>query len=161
MRGNDMVNGWEDLPGDRAERPVPPPFPTVTVHTSDGDVTMPCEPVGEHLAITATFLMLEGETPGTFEVSLPGTFDVRLRSTGVALTETGGCIACARRYARLLIESPVDWSATEKQITEQAMALPEQQRSELASGRDMSWSCDAEWCDHSGPGIVLLAETRG
>jgi hypothetical protein len=28
-----------------------PAFPTVTIHTADGDVTVPCEPVGELIRI--------------------------------------------------------------------------------------------------------------
>jgi len=135
-------------------RLIPPPFPTVTIHTEDGAITVPCEPAGDYLAITACFQMLGDETG--FESTLPGTFEVRLRSTGRALTTSGGCIACARNYAKLLLESPVDWSAPEEDITKQSRALPSEARMSLAQGRDLAWVCAAEWCDRQGPGVVLI-----
>jgi hypothetical protein len=134
----------------------PPAFPTITIHTPDGDVTMPCEPVGEYLAIVATIGMADGDTPGTFKAILPGTFDVVIRATGLALG-TGGCIACARGYGEVLAVLPgVDWSAGEDRIREQIAALPEESRRELSGGADLSWGCDTEWCNGTGPGVVTL-----
>lgn len=136
------------------QKAVPPAFPTVTIHTSDGDLTVPCEPVGEYLAITPGFQMY-GDADG-FQASLPGTFEVHLRKTGRPLTESGGCIVCARQYAKVLAESPIDWSTSDDEITTQAAALPDEIRIELARGRDLAFRCDSEWCDRTGPGVVLI-----
>ncbi len=135
-------------------RLTPPPFPTLTIHTEDGDIVVPCEPVGEYLAITAGFQMF-GDENG-FQSTLTGTFEVHLRATGRRLTESGGCIACARRYANALAASPVDWSKPDDEITAQCLALPDEIRFELAHGRDLGFGCDTEWCDRTGPGVVLI-----
>jgi hypothetical protein len=136
--------------------PTPPPFPTVTLHTPDGDVTMPCEPVGEHLAIVAALGMTEGEQPGTFKAMLTGAFDIVLRTTGKSLA-TGGCISCARDHAEVLAVWPgINWGADEAELQAQVAKLPEATRREFASGADLSWGCDAEWCDRTGPGIVTI-----
>lgn len=129
----------------------PPAFPTVTVHTPDGDVTMPCEPIGDQLAIVASFGMTED-----FRAILTGAFDIVIRETGGALA-TGGCIACARAYGGLLSGlAGIDWTADQTEIQQQIAALPEDKRRELAGGSDLSWGCDAEWCDRTGPGIVTI-----
>jgi hypothetical protein len=69
---------------------------------------------------------------------------------------SGGCIVCARQFAQLLSETPVDWSRPDDEIAAQCLALPEETRRALAAGTDLSWGCDAEWCDMSGPGMVTI-----
>lgn len=133
----------------------PSAFPTVTIHTVDGDVTMPCEPVGEYLAIVATIGMTED-----FKAALTGTFDVVIRHTGGALA-AGGCIACARRHARMLAElEGVSWSADQDELKQQLAQIPEDKRQEIAAGTDLSWGCDTEWCDGVGPGVVTIPVPR-
>lgn len=133
---------------------VPPAFPTVTMNTPDGSVTTICEPVGEHLALVPSFLMMESD--GVFAASLTGAFDVVVRSNGMGLSTSAGCIACARSYASTLAALPVDWSATTAEIQEKVNELPPEQARELAGGADLQWGCDTEWCDGVGPGVVIV-----
>lgn len=131
---------------------TPPAFPTVTIHTDEGNLVIPCEPIGDHLAITGEFSMDENGA-----ATLDGTFVVVLRSNGKIVTEGGGCIACARRAGKVLAAAPVDWSAADAEIAAQFAALPGDARAELSRERSLSFNCDAIWCrDEGGPGIVFV-----
>lgn len=123
-------------------KPVPT-FPTCIITTTEGTVTVPCEPIGEHLAITPTFGMTDD-----LQGVLGGTFVITHRVTGKAVSDGPGCIECCRSAGKALLATGVDWSAiTEDNASEFWATMPDELRRAVAEARTVNWSCDAEYCD--------------
>lgn len=130
-------------------KPAPAQLTTVTLTTNSGDVTIPCEPINDWLAITPVFAM-DAETYATF---YDGTFAITHRPTGALFSEGAGCIECCRAAGRLMTALDVDWSAlTGDNGRGWWAALPESIQLDLSTIRAVEWACDAEYCDHSAPG---------
>lgn len=126
------------------KNPAPAPFAMTTVHTDSGNLTTPCEPVNEWLAITPEIGMEEDGTS-----RLIGAFVVTHRPTGTVLTEGGGCIECARLAGRELAALDVDWSTLTSDYAEAWFAeLPQDVKYRFWEVRPVEWACDAEPCEH-------------
>lgn len=124
---------------------APAPLATATVATNSGPVTVVCEPVNEWLAITPGFGMdPEGKT------WLTGTFYVTHLPTGTRLAggDEGVCVNCCRKASLELAAMSADWTAlTTDNSIEWANALPDDAKAALTGARDVSWTCDTEYCD--------------
>ncbi|AEV86702.1 hypothetical protein ACWT_5685 [Actinoplanes sp. SE50] len=120
-----------------------PSFPACTVVTSNGPVTVPCEPISDDLAITPVFGMTED-----FRAVLGGDFLITHRATGLHVSDGPGCIECCRSAGKALVATGVDWSAiTAGGGAEFMRALPDETRRAVAEARTVSWSCDIEYCN--------------
>lgn len=78
-------------------------IPTVVIKTHLGDMQLPCEPIGEYLAITPEVAY---GTSGAARIT--GGWAITHLPTGWAVVRGAGCIRHARRAARRLAEL-VDW----------------------------------------------------
>ena len=122
---------------------TPPPFPTLTIHSSDGDIVVPCEPIGDWFAITPEFAMT-----ANFDGLLRGTFLVSLYPSGARLSQGSGCIHCARRAALAWSKLPLDWaSLTSENSTEWAQAQQAEALREFLTNRDLGFDCDTSYCE--------------
>lgn len=120
-----------------------PPFPTCIITTADGSVTVPCEPIGEHLAITPTFGMTED-----LRAVLGGDFVITHRRSGKVISDGPACIECCRSAGKALLATSIDWAAiTEENAAAFLKALPEDAVRALAEARTVNWTCDAEDCE--------------
>lgn len=129
---------------DAITNPAPKPLAMVTVHTDSGDVAVPCEPVGDWLAITPAFGM--DEDGNTF---LQGGFTITHVPTGNDLSDGPGCIECCRRAAKALIETGVDWGALTGDDYGQATfeSWSPEVREAVTLARLVEFCCDAEGCE--------------
>lgn len=133
--------------------PAPKPLAMVTVHTDSGDVAVPCEPIGDRLAITPAFGM-----DGDGNTFLAGGFTVTHVPTGNDLVDGPGCIECCRRSAKALIATGVDWGLLTRDNAEEiARSWSPEVREAVTLARLVEFCCDAEDC---GPGEGT-AETIG
>lgn len=136
------------------DNPAPNPFPTVTVRTDSGDVVVPCEPVNEWLAVVGGFGM-----GGDGQGRLSGRFGVVHRSRGLAITEGGGCITCARHAGAVLAATGIDWQAFTVGNTALVSAgWTDRQKMLVASVRAVWWICDAEQCDERGNVVTGIGD---
>lgn len=119
------------------------PFPFLTIHTTDGDLSVPCEPIGTHFAIHPEVGMTEAG-----DGLLEGTFLVSLYPSGLRLSQHAGCIHCARRAALEWERLPLDWpTLTADNGDEWVKAQPQEALREFALWRDLSFTCDAHYCE--------------
>lgn len=120
------------------------PFPFLTICTADGDLSVPCEPIGEHFAIGPELGMTEDGT-----ALLEGTFQVSLYPSGLRLSDDGGgCIHCARSAALNWARLPLDWpSLTADNGEEWVKAQPQEALTEFAHQRSLAFNCDAHYCE--------------
>ncbi|WP_045740900.1 hypothetical protein [Actinoplanes rectilineatus] len=134
-----------------------PPFPTCTITTIQGPVTVPCEPIGEHLAIAPAFGMTED-----FRAFLSGNFVITHRATGLHVSDGPGCIECCRSAGKALLATEVDWaSITAEGSAEFWGSLTDEIRLAVAEARTVNWSCDAEYCNPWPEGVTAeRAESR-
>jgi hypothetical protein len=123
--------------------PAPAALAVATISTDSGDVTVPCEPVNEWIAITPVFGMdHEGRS------WLDGRFIVTHLPTGMSLVEGPGCINCCRNAGRALAATSVDWSVlTRENSAEISKSWPAEVRLVIAEARAVEWVCDAEYCE--------------
>lgn len=120
-----------------------PPFPTCTITTAEGPVTVPCEPISDDLAITPALGMTED-----FRALLDGGFVITHRATGLYVSDGPGCIECCRSAGKALLATGVDWSAITAEVPAGFwQAMPTGTRMAVAEARTVSWSCDSEDCD--------------
>ena len=121
------------------KKPAPAPLAFTMVRTDSGEVSLPCEPINEWLAITPVVGMdVDGKT------WLIGTFMVTHRPTGTALLFSSGCIYCCRQSAEVFAR--FDWSSTADEGGVEAMvaAFDDEQRRVFSLAMNV-W-CDTEYC---------------
>jgi len=125
-----------------AEQTPPAPLAFTTVSTSNGDVTVPCEPINDWLAITPVFSMDAGG-----KTWLNGGFTVTHRPTGLIVADGPGCIECCRAAGKELASLDVDWATLNAgNGREWAAALSDGTKRRLGNARAVDWSCDADYC---------------
>lgn len=78
-------------------------FPTATIKSRDSALTVPCEPVGDGLAITPWLGV--SETPPQFG----GGFTLTHTPTGFGLAPVQACLECVREVGRRLAATAVRW----------------------------------------------------
>lgn len=135
--------------------PAPKAFALVTVTTDSGDLTMPCEPINEWLAITPSFGMDEDGNS-----HLHGAFTVMHRPTGRNVVEGEGCIECCRSAGKALAALDADWSTlTPANSVEWSAALSDDTKVAFTAARSVGWLCDAKDCEPWKPFATI--DTRG
>jgi hypothetical protein len=122
--------------------PAPAEFPTVTIATDSGTLTVPCETINEWLAITpVTGTDDEGKS------RLVGGFTITHIPTGMDICEGCACINCCRRAGKKFSAMHADWSSlTAENSSEWSAALSERDRHAFGLYRALEWGCDAELC---------------
>jgi hypothetical protein len=125
------------------KNPAPAEFPTVTIATDSGTLTVPCEPINEWLAITpGTGTDDEGNS------RLVGGFTITHVPTGMNTCEGFACINCCRGAGEKFAALHADWSSlTAENSIEWFAALSEQDRDTFGLYRGLEWGCDAELCE--------------
>lgn len=123
--------------------PAPAPFPYTTIATDSGQLTIPCEPINEWIAITPVLGM---DKDGN---AFLGTFTITHRPTGSTLGDGDACINCCRASGRKFASLPsADWSAlTADNAAEWLASLTEEDRQTFHLYRALEWGCDAEYCE--------------
>lgn len=124
--------------------PAPAPIAVATITTDSGNLTVPCEPINDWLAITPAFGMDdEGKS------WLDGGFTITHLGTGRAVSDGAACINCCRASGKKLASlATADWSAlTEDNATDWLARLSDEDRSTFGLYRALEWGCDADLCD--------------
>lgn len=111
--------------------------------TGDGEVSVPCEPINEWLAITAVFGMdAEGKT------GLDGRFSIVHLPTGKQFSDGLACLTCCQNAGKAITAMDIDWAAFRVgHEAEWVEALGEETRSALGIARSVEWGCNAEDCE--------------
>lgn len=123
--------------------PAPKTFACCTITTDSGTLTVPCEPINDHLAITPVFGM---DADGSS--LLGGDFIITHRATGMAVSDGPGCLECCRGAGRALVETGVDWGALNRDnVGNISQSWSDELRQRVAEARTVNWSCDAEYCE--------------
>ncbi|WP_433651062.1 hypothetical protein ACQP2C_00015 [Micromonospora zamorensis] len=119
-------------------------FPTATIVTDKGTLTVPCEPINDWLAITPVTGLTDDGQP-----VLGGTFTVTHLPTGTTLGDGDACINCCRASGRKFASlTTADWSALNADnAADWLAALSHDDRQAFGLYRALEWGCDAEYCD--------------
>ncbi|MFB6392568.1 hypothetical protein [Polymorphospora lycopeni] len=136
--------------------PPPKPFALATLTTDSGNLTLPCEPITEHIVITPSIGMDEHGNS-----LLMGTFQVTHQPSGLNMGDGSGCINCCRRAGRALAALSVDWSQiTVENSRELSAAWSDEVKMSVAVARTVEWGCDTDYCDYP-EGPTALVEKAG
>ncbi len=123
--------------------PAPAPFATCDIATTDGTITVPCEPIGNGMVITPTFGMDEDGRS-----LLGGDFIITHEPTGTMLSDGAGCIECCRSAGKAILALGVDFSQMDlTNSADLSASWPDEAKLGFSEARAVNWSCDADYCE--------------